>query len=506
MDDLEKLRKQGQVLICGLAWLSLALVLAGSLVATSGVMPVVLAAALTVYPTLVALRAQSDGGTRIALGATMPLYCAILLYQWSGHPWQIDLHMTFFAMIAVLAALADWRPVLAGAAVTALHHLGLNFIAPALVFGATGDLGRVVLHAGVVVLETGILIVLANRLEALLRAQAAARAENERLEQAARLEREQREREQQLVVSEIEKGLNALASGDLTCPITVPFPSGFEALRTDFNRSIDQLDHLIASVVQASGQIQVGTSEIRTAAEDLAHRTEMEAASVERATHSIGTLVHSADAMATQAADANRTLSVSQERAASGQAVVTDAMQTMKRIEESAAEISQIITLIDGIAFQTNLLALNAGVEAARAGEAGKGFAVVANEVRALAQRSPEAASSIKDLINSSSSRVEEGVDLVSRTGRALNEVMGDVSTICGLVDKMAGSARHNADVLARLREVLVGIDRSTQQNAAMVEESHAALRTLGQETTRLIEVVAHFKPREESLSWRHAA
>ncbi|HMP55626.1 MAG TPA: methyl-accepting chemotaxis protein, partial [Novosphingobium sp.] len=272
MDDLGKLRWQGIGVIAGMAWLSLLCVLASSLAIGGGLMPPVMAAMLTAFPTYAAWRGLDDTGCRVALGVTMPLYCAILLYQWTGHPWQIDLHMAFFAMIAVLAALADWRPVLAGAAVAAVHHLALNFLAPAMVFGATGDFGRVVLHAGVVVVETGILMVLANRLESLLRAQAAARREREHLEASARSEREARESEQRLVVSEIGKGLNALASGDLECPITTRFPPAFEELRNDFNRSIDSLDQLIASVAGASGQIRIGTSEIRTAAEDLAHR------------------------------------------------------------------------------------------------------------------------------------------------------------------------------------------------------------------------------------------
>jgi methyl-accepting chemotaxis protein len=497
MEELGKLRQQGITILAGLAWISTLIVAAGALFADSGFVPVLLAGALVIYPTLASVRKADDAMTRIVVGATMPLYSAILLLQWSGHTWLIDLHMTFFAMIASLAVLADWRPILAGAGVTAVHHLVLNFVAPALVFSDGGDLGRVILHAVVVVTETGVLLVLANRLEAMLLAQVAAHEEKLELEEAASAERVAREREQQLVVAEIETGLRALAAGDLNCPISTRFPPAFEPLRNDFNSTLQALNALVSSVSDASSQIRNGANEIRAAADDLAHRTEMEAASVERATHTIGTLVSSASTTASRASEANETLSVSQDRATRGHGVVSRAMDTMQRIESSASEISQIISLIDGIAFQTNLLALNAGVEAARAGDAGKGFAVVATEVRALAQRSADAAKSIEGLITASTTQVSEGVDLVTQTGVLLQEVMSDVTSIGTLVTEIAAAARTNAEELSNVRDAFSAIDRSTQQNAAMVEQSNAALRTLAQESDALMEVLGRFKGKE---------
>ena len=494
MEELNNLRRQGIRILAGVTWVTTIMILAGSFFAGTGMLPVIMAAALAVYPTLAAMRNADDAVTRVAIGATLPLYCAILLFQWSGKTYMTDLHMTFFAAIAALAVLADWRPVLAGAAVTAVHHLVLNFVAPSLVFAGGSDLGRVILHAVVVVGETGVLMLLAKRLEAMLLAQVEAWAEKARLENAATAERAEREREQQIVVEEIERGLKALAAGNLNCPIHVRFPAAFEALRIDFNRTLDELNGLVSSVTDASRQIQNGTNEIRVAADDLAHRTEMEAASVERATHAIGTLVSSASATASRASEANSTLSYSQDRASKGHAVVERAMETMHRIEQSAGEIGQIISLIDGIAFQTNLLALNAGVEAARAGDAGKGFAVVANEVRALAQRSADAAKSIEELISASSKQVSDGVQLVTQTGQLLQEVMTDVTSIGSLVNEIAEAARANADELSSVRETFEAIDRSTQQNAAMVEESNAALRTLAQEADSLMDVVDRFK------------
>lgn len=493
MEELATLRRHGIAILAGLAWVSTALIALGTAFAPGGPLPAVLAAMLALFPTMAVRRKADDSATRLALGATMPLFCALFLFQWSGAPWLIDLHMTFFAMIAALAVLADWRPVLAGAAVTAVHHLALNFLAPAMVFNGGGDLGRVVLHAVVVVVETGVLVMLARQLETLLLAQATARRETALAEEATARERQERDNERHVVVTAIGAGLKHLAGGNLDCRIETRFPPAFEALRTDFNATLEALDRLIRSVAQSSEQFRSGVNEIRVAADDLASRTEMESAAVENATRTMGELVTAASETAAQAAAANATLTTSQERAARGHTVVERAMETMQRIEHSSAEISQIITLIDGIAFQTNLLALNAGVEAARAGEAGKGFAVVATEVRALAQRSADAARNIKTLITASTAQVSEGVELVTQTGRLLQDIVSDVSTIGTLVTDIAVAAQSNASELASVRSTFGTIDASSQQNAAMVEETNAALRTLARETDELVGTVNRF-------------
>ena len=509
MDELEELntlRMRGIRLLAGVAWLATLVIVGGTLWADSGATPALMAVALSIYPTVVALRGSHDAATRTVLGATMPLYCALMLFQWSGHVWQVDLHMTFFAMLAVVAVLADWRPLVAGAAVTAVHHLALDALAPALVFHGGSDFARVVLHAVILVVETGVLIVLANRLEALLMAQVVARNAQRDLEEEAARERARVAAEQQQVVDEIAAGLKALAAGDLTCTIHSRFPEQFEALRDDFNGALASLDSLVGRVAQSSGQISSSTGEIRMASDDLARRTELQAESLERVTRSIAGLVEAGAVAAHRASEATATLESSQERAENGHAIVARAMETMERIERSAGEIGQIIALIDGIAFQTNLLALNAGVEAARAGESGKGFAVVANEVRSLAQRSAEAAKDIKALIATSTAQVSEGVDLVTRTGTVLQDMKQDVTTISALVSDIATSARTNADELGRVGEAFGGIDRATQQNAAMAEESNAALRSLAAETGALMEAVERFSATTPGMRLRMAA
>jgi methyl-accepting chemotaxis protein len=263
---------------------------------------------------------------------------------------------------------------------------------------------------------------------------------------------------------------------------------------------------MISRVGNAARQIQAGSQELRNAADDLANRTETQASTVESTARTVGQLAAAAGNTAEQAQTVNGTLDASLGRAEQGHAVVAQAMDTMSRIEKSAGEIAQIVTLIDGIAFQTNLLALNAGVEAARAGESGKGFAVVANEVRALAQRSADAARDIKGLITTSTTQVSEGVSHVTQTGKLLQDVMSEVVTIGGMVNAITEAAKANAGDLRGVGNTIDAIDRSTQQNAAMVEESNAALRSLADETTALVKAISGFRVAQDSDSMRRAA
>jgi len=280
----------------------------------------------------------------------------------------------------------------------------------------------------------------------------------------------------------------------------------FEPLRTDFNTTVATLRSLVSSVAGSSRQIEASVSEIHHAADDLARRTEIDAATVEQAAHTITQMTASATSAATRATEVQGALDESQQRAVRGREIVTRAMTSVQKIEQSANEIGNIVTLIDGIAFQTNLLALNAGVEAARAGEAGKGFAVVATEVRALAERTTEAARNIKALINTSTVQVSEGVDYVTQAGTVLQDVMVEVSEIGALVTEITEATRSTAQVLSGVQNTFVAIDKSTQQNAAMVEESNAAVRSLAQEAKALMATLGQFSLRDDRSPLRAAA
>jgi len=493
MNELVALRAQGVRVLAGLAWLAAVAVIVGTAFAATGPVPALLAVGLSIFPTLAAWRGATDPLTRIALGATMPLFCAVLLYQWSGASWMIDLHMTFFAAIALTSVLADWRPLVVSAAITAVHHLALNFLAPVLVFGTVGDLGRVILHAVVVVVETGVLVQVSVLLERILITRAEAQAAAERSDRAIAHEREQTAADQGKVVAALAAALGKLAKGQLGDRITIGFPATFEPLRVDFNRALDDLEEVLGRVVRATDQIQVGTNEMAAASQDLARRTESQATVVERAMGTIAQLVTMAGETLNRAQSASTAIAQSSERVRAGHDVVASAIATMEKIQQSSGEIGQIVTLIDGIAFQTNLLALNAGVEAARAGESGRGFAVVANEVRALAQRSADAARDIRTLITASIEQVGEGVQQVGQTGAVLRDVVSDVTDFAETVHAITTSIGDTARDLADMRDTFSSIDRATQKNAAMVEQSHAALRSLAAAASGLATAAQRF-------------
>ena len=299
---------------------------------------------------------------------------------------------------------------------------------------------------------------------------------------------------QQVVLAELGTGLKAIAAGTLTHRITVTFAEKYDALRVDFNNAIEELNSVVGRVANTATSVNTGSTEISSAAEDLARRTEQQAASLEETAAAMNEVTQSVRSASESARTANHAVGQAMDEATNGGKVVGEAVTAMGDIEKSAQEISQIINVIDGIAFQTNLLALNAGVEAARAGDAGKGFAVVANEVRALAQRSADAAKDIKQLITQSNVQVDKGVSLVGKTGEMLGRIGEQVEQISGLVSGISAAAESQAASLLQINTAVGDMDRMTQQNAAMVEESTAASRSLASEASELSELVARFR------------
>jgi methyl-accepting chemotaxis protein len=295
------------------------------------------------------------------------------------------------------------------------------------------------------------------------------------------------------IISSIGAGLDHLAKGDLTHRVTANLEGAFVKLKDDFNLAMTRLHDTMKTVLSTSGEIANGAGEISTAAEDLSHRTEQQAASLEETAAALDEITATVKMTATNAKNASLDVANTRASAEGGGRVVETAIHAMDEIAQSSKQITDIIGVIDEIAFQTNLLALNAGVEAARAGEAGKGFAVVASEVRALAQRSSEAAKQIKALINASGDHVANGVKYVGETGEALKKIVSQVEGINALVAEIAKAAEQQATGIQEVNAAVGQMDQVTQQNAAMVEQSTAASRSLAGDTQRLSELVGFF-------------
>ncbi len=515
-NDLPALRARTSRFLIALLWLNVLLVPGIALgTGNAPLWPSLAAAVAASTATLAWMRAPASRATRLTVAVALVAMVSLAVAACSGTPWQEDAHLYYFAALAVLAAYCDRDVILVAAAATALHHLGLNALMPALVFPGGAQLGRVTVHAVILVLEASALIWMSQQIVALIgeadrhlaAAQAASDAAREleqtaeRQRHAAEAERSAREAEraaaavaQATVVAAVASGLERVAGGDLTVQLDQPFAAGYEGLRANFNTALAQLQMALRAIGASAHGIRSGTEEISQAADDLSRRTEQQAASLEETAAALDQITATVRKTAEGAKQARDVAARTRGDAEHSGAVVRQAVAAMGGIEQSSRQIGQIIGVIDEIAFQTNLLALNAGVEAARAGDAGRGFAVVASEVRALAQRSAEAAREIKALISASAQQVGSGVKLVGETGDALSRIVAQVAEVSGVVGEIASSAQEQATGLAEVNTAVNQMDQVTQQNAAMVEQSTAASHALAQEAEELARLTSRFQ------------
>ncbi|WP_421570637.1 Cache 3/Cache 2 fusion domain-containing protein [Stenotrophomonas sp. PD6] len=288
--------------------------------------------------------------------------------------------------------------------------------------------------------------------------------------------------------------LRALAAGDLRGRIDGQFQGVFATMRDDANATVAQLTSIVGGIQQAAVSVATASAEIAAGNDDLSRRTEQQAASLEESAASLEELTAAVKQNADHARRADRLAVEAAEVAVQGGAAVAQVVETMGGIEASSRRIADITSVIDGIAFQTNILALNAAVEAARAGEEGRGFAVVASEVRALAQRSANAAKEIKGLIEASVAQVADGSELASQAGQTLQRVVASVGELGGLIEEIASASQEQAAGIEQVNQSIVQMDGVTQQNAALVEEASAAARALNAQSAELQQSVGRFR------------
>ena len=343
---------------------------------------------------------------------------------------------------------------------------------------------------------------------------------NQRLEVEARQAREAVEAERaaneakaiaaaaeaKVAIDALADGLTALAAGDLTHRISANFADNTARLKDDFNTAMNRLQDAMSVIVKRAAAIGASAVEVSQASDDLSRRTEQQAASLEESAAALEQITATVKRSAQGAQEAGSVVENAHREAISGQDVVTRAIEAMSQISESSSQISNIIGVIDEIAFQTNLLALNAGVEAARAGEAGRGFAVVASEVRALAQRSAEAAKEIKTLISTSGQQVGQGVKMVGDTGEALKRIAEQIDGLTAIAREITASSQEQSTGLQQVNVAVSQMDQMTQQNAAMVEETTAASHSLAGDAREMDRLMQQFKIDQDRRSYARAA
>jgi methyl-accepting chemotaxis protein len=518
--SLGHLRLVGMRVIAALiAALALLVVIATMLAVVPGKYPAAfIAIAIAILPCIWAAQGRTDAHARMLASVTGVVMPALLLYVCDGFSWQVDLHMIFFAQLAAVSILCDWKAICAAAVVVAVHHIGFGLLLPNWIFSGGGSIGRIGLHAVVLVVEALTLMWIAERIVALIAMIEVRDAERQRADEVLAAERLLQVEAAAVVTGTLEPALAALAAGELNQDIMVEYPAGYGSLRRNFNDALASLRNLIGSVTDSAEGIRTGSIEIAQASEDLARRTEGNAASLEQTSAALAEIEVR---LKTTAQSSRMTVDRADQAIATvggGRTTADEAVRAMLRVSESAKGIDGVIEGLDKIAFQTRVLAMNAAVEAGRAGDAGRGFAVVADLVSALAMRAEEEAKRARDQLSLTQSDIATAMQAVEKVDNAFDGISGDVAEVHKLLGAMANDSIAQSSAISQITQAIATMDQSTQQNAAMVEETSAAARNLTDEVTSLADNAAqfrigkrveagpvHFRPSRETLATRAA-
>jgi len=456
-----------------------------------------IAVALCAYPAVIVARGRTDAEARMSLSITAVAMPSLLLFVCKGLAWQTDIHMVFFAALAMTTILCDWKALVAATVTVAVHHLVIGLLLPEWVFIGEGSLPRILFHAVILLGEAGALVWIAASVVKLIDLVSTREQQQQVMQKTHDDDRRAQMNELECTVSVFGQSLSDLRKGDLTAEITNDFPPAYAKLKSNFNEALGELRTLIGSVADSAAMIHTGSGEIAQASEDLARRTESNAAALEETTASLTQI----DSRLRASADAaSRTVERADQAIATvdgGRAVADEAVEAMSRVSDSAKGIDSVIEGLDKIAFQTRVLAMNAAVEAGRAGDAGRGFAVVADLVSALAMRAEEEAKRAHDQLTMTQTDIVTAVEAVHKVDGALADISGDVSQVHELLVSMATDNQAQSAAITQISTAIGSMDQATQQNAAMVEETSAAARNLESEVNSLSKQASRFKVRQ---------